>query len=72
MDIKVLNGYCVKFSSLFMWVFICPFFFFDNSLFFKISCIYLFKILATPCSIWNLSSPTRDQTHIPLHRKAES
>ena len=28
-------------------------------------CHYFFKILATPWGIWDLRSPTRDQTHAP-------
>ena len=32
--------------------------------------IYLF-ILAAPCGLWDLSSPTRDQTHAPCSRSME-
>ena len=30
--------------------------------------LYIFYFLATQCSIWDLSSPTRDQTHTPIGR----
>ena len=45
----------------------CSLTFLSPFLFFHIyKCIYLsMQILATPCSLWDLSSPTRDRTHTP-------
>ena len=31
-----------------------------------------FYFLAVPCIVWNLSSPSRDQIHIPWSGSAES
>ena len=37
-----------------------------------LSFFFFFKLLPTLCGMWNLNSPTRDQTHIPCNGSIES
>ena len=41
-------------------------------LFFNVLKLFFFNFLTTPCSMWDLGSLTKDQTHTLLHHRLES